>query len=54
VAIDPGNGEIIDDTVAEQTFQIMENVRTIMQTARYALNDVVISYVYLSPIEQFS
>jgi 2-iminobutanoate/2-iminopropanoate deaminase len=53
VAIDPRDGEIVDGAVAEQTVQIMENIKAILQAARYTLNDVVISYVYLSSMEQF-
>src|SRR5512136_67521 len=53
VAIDPRDGKIVDDTVAEQKVQIMENIKAILQAAHYTLNDVVISYVYLSSMEQF-
>lgn len=52
VAIDPRDGKIVDGTVAEQTVQIMENIKAILQAARYTLNDVIISYVYLSSMEQ--
>jgi len=54
VAIDPKRGKIIDGTVKEQTIQIMENIKAILQAASYALDDVVISNVYLSSMEQFS
>ena len=54
VAIDPKEGKIINSTVREQTIQIMENIKAILQAAGYNLGDVVISNAYLSSMEQFS
>ncbi len=54
IAIDPKEGKIKADNIEEQTAQIMENIKAIIQTAGYNFNDVVISNVYLSSMALYS
>lgn len=54
LAIDPKQGKIVDGNIEQQTILIMENIKAILQTARYTIDDIVISNVYLSSMALFS
>ena len=54
VAIDPKEGKITGENIEVQTDQIMENIKAMLQTAQYTLDDIVISNVYLSSMAFFS
>jgi 2-iminobutanoate/2-iminopropanoate deaminase len=53
LAIDPKQGKIIAETITLQTMQVMENIEAILQAARYSLNDLVQTTVYLSSLSLF-
>lgn len=53
VALDPKEGRIIAVGIVEQTARVMENIKTILNSAGYSLSDVVQSNVYLSSMKQF-
>jgi 2-iminobutanoate/2-iminopropanoate deaminase len=53
LAIDPKEGKIVAADIAEQTKQVLENIKAILQTSGYTLNDVVQTTVYLSSMSMF-
>jgi len=54
LAIDPKQGKIVEGNIEQQTILIMENIKAILQTARYTIDDIVISNVYLSSMALFN
>jgi len=54
VAIDPKEGKIVVNSIREQTIQVMENIKAILQAAGYGFNHVIQSSVYLSSMKLFS
>ena len=54
VAIDPKSGKIVANSIREQTIQVMENIKAILQAAEYSFNHVIQSSVYLSSMKLFS
>ena len=53
LAIDPAKGKIVAKDITEQTRQVMENIKAILEAAGYSLKDVVQSNVYLSSMTLF-
>ena len=53
LAIDPKEGKIVAKTITLQTRQVMENIKTILETAGYSLKNIVQSNVYLSAMASF-
>ncbi|XHH07948.1 MAG: Rid family detoxifying hydrolase [Candidatus Bathyarchaeia archaeon] len=53
LAIDPKKGEIVAMDIMEQTRQVLENIKSILQAAGYCLRDVVQNTVYLSSMTLF-
>ena len=54
VAINPKEGKIVANSIREQTIQVMENIKAILQAAEYSFNHVIQSNVYLSSMKLFS
>jgi 2-iminobutanoate/2-iminopropanoate deaminase len=54
LAIQPKDNKILVGDVRQQTRQVMENIKVILQAAGYSLSDVVQSTVYLSSMMLFS
>lgn len=54
VAFDAATGEIVGDTVEEQTRRTLENVRAILEEAGSGFDDVVMMRVYLTQREHFA
>jgi 2-iminobutanoate/2-iminopropanoate deaminase len=54
VAIDPKEGKIVANDIRGQTIRVMENIKAILQVARYSFSDVIQSNVYLSSMKLFS
>jgi len=52
--IDPKEGKILASEIQGQTRQVMENIKAILQSADYTLDDVVQANVYLSSLQLFS
>jgi 2-iminobutanoate/2-iminopropanoate deaminase len=50
----PGSGEIVGDTIEEQTTQTLENIQAILASAGASMADVVKSTVHLSDLELFN
>ncbi|GAB1515943.1 RidA family protein [Actinophytocola sp. KF-1] len=53
VAFDPSTNEIVGDTVTEQTRQVMQNVRRVLEAGGATLDDVVMCRVYLTDTAHF-
>jgi len=53
LGIDPGTGKMVEGGIAEQTTQVLKNIRAILAAAGYTLNDVVKSTVLLSDMSDF-
>jgi 2-iminobutanoate/2-iminopropanoate deaminase len=53
VAVDPHSGELIGSTVAEQTPQVLKNVKRVLEEAGASLEDVVMMRVYLTDVAHF-
>ena len=51
--IDPREGKIVAVDIASQTRQVMENIKAILESAGYAMKDVVSTSVYLSSMTLF-
>jgi 2-iminobutanoate/2-iminopropanoate deaminase len=53
VAFDPSTNEIVGTTVTEQTRQVMQNVRRVLEAGGATLEDVVMCRVYLTDTAHF-
>lgn len=53
VAFDPSTNEIVGDTVTEQTRQVMQNVRRVLEAGGATLDDVIMCRVYLTDTAHF-
>ena len=54
IALDPETGTIVEGGIREQTRQVMENIRAILDEAGYYFKDVVKSTCLLSDISNFA
>lgn len=54
IALDPETGSIVEGGIREQTRQVMENIRAILDEAGYYFSDVVKSTCLLSDISNFA
>ncbi|MBB4909987.1 RidA family protein [Actinophytocola algeriensis] len=53
VAFDPSTNEIVGTTVTEQTRQVMQNVRRVLEAGGATLDDVIMCRVYLTDTAHF-
>lgn len=51
--IDPKEGKITTDNITMQTQQVMENIKAILEAAKFTLQDIVQTTVYLSSMTLF-
>lgn len=54
IPLDPAKGEIVGQTIEEQTHQVFKNLRAILQAGGSSLDQVVKATVYLSDMNDFS
>lgn len=54
VPYDPATGEIVGDTVEEQTRRTLENVRAVLEEGGASFDDVVMLRVYLTETDDFA
>ena len=52
-AFDPGTGELVGETIEEQTERTLENVKAILEAGGASLADVVKATVHLSDLTHF-
>ncbi|ACP38893.1 RidA family protein [Saccharolobus islandicus] len=53
IPVDPNTNEIVGKNIEEQTIRVIENIKAILESAGYMLDDVVMSFVYLKDIKDF-
>ena len=53
IALDPQRMELVGTTTAEQTEQVMKNLRAVLEAAGARLDDVVKTTVYLRNLDDF-
>ncbi|GEM_PF-229994 len=53
IPIDPRTGNIVGGGIKEQTIRVLENIKSILETAGYTLSNVVMAFVYLSDLTKF-
>jgi 2-iminobutanoate/2-iminopropanoate deaminase len=53
IALDPQRMELVGKTAAEQTEQVMQNLRAVLEAAGARLEDVVKTTVYLADMADF-
>ena len=54
IPLDPNTGEVVGETVEEQTKQVMENLKAVLASENLSFADVVKSEVFLSNINNFA
>ena len=54
VAINPATGELIKGTVKEETEQVMQNLKAVLETAGMTFENVVKTSIFLSSMEDFN
>jgi len=54
IPIVPATGAIVSDTVEEQTRQVLENVKAVVEAAGLTLNDVVKTSVFIKNMDDFA
>ncbi len=54
IALEPATGNLVGDTITEQTDQVMKNVVAVLEAAGYRSGDVVKTTCYLSDMSDFA
>jgi 2-iminobutanoate/2-iminopropanoate deaminase len=54
VALDPANGQIVAGGIAEQTTQVLENLKAVLEAAGSTLANVVKTVVFLKDMNDFA
>ena len=54
IAIDPGTGSIVDGNVQDQTRQVLNNVKAVLEAAGSSLDKVAKTTVYITDMDNFS
>ena len=54
IALDPSTGKVVEGGIAEQTRQVMENLRAVLEAAGTDFSKVVKSTVFLGDINNFA
>ena|ERR1700761_7716723 len=54
VALDPVTGQMVEGSVREQTIRVFENIKAVLAEAKYDLQHVVKTTVYLKNMNDFA
>jgi 2-iminobutanoate/2-iminopropanoate deaminase len=54
VAINPASGELVMDTIEEETEQVMQNLKSILSIAGFDFGDIVKTTIFLSDMNLFT
>lgn len=54
IALDPATGQVVPGSIAEQTTQVLENLKAILEAAGTELSRVVKTLVFLKDMNDFS
>lgn len=53
IAIDPSNGQIIDGNTADQTRQVLKNLKAVLESSNSGMDKVVKATVFIKDMNQF-
>ena len=54
VALDPNNGDMVNSSIKEETIQVMNNLKAILNEVGFDFSNVIKSTIYLSDMNNFS
>lgn len=54
IALDPNTGELVIDTIENETHQVLNNIKSILYEAGYSLNDVLKCSVFVTDMNMFA
>jgi 2-iminobutanoate/2-iminopropanoate deaminase len=54
IALDPLSGELIMDTLENETHRVMQNIREVLAAAGCTFNDVIKTSIFLSDMNHFA
>ena len=54
IPIDPKTGDVVRGGIREQTKQVLENIKAILEAGGFSLKDVVIVFVFLKDLSMFN
>ena len=54
VALNPNNGDMINSSIEEETLQVMNNLKAILNEVGFDFSNVIKSTIYLSDMNNFS
>jgi 2-iminobutanoate/2-iminopropanoate deaminase len=53
IAIDPANSEVVSDKIEEQTRQVFENLKAVLEAGGSSLHQIIKTTVYLKEMSDF-
>lgn len=54
ICLDPATGELKNKNIQEETHQVMENLKAILEEAKTGFNNVVKSTIFITDMNQFA
>ncbi|WP_457615772.1 RidA family protein [Lutibacter sp.] len=54
IAINPSTGELVNSTIKEETKQVMENMKAVLQQAGFTFEDVVKTSIFIADMNDFA
>ncbi len=54
IAIDPKNGDLITNTIAEETHQVMKNICAILQEANIGFENIIKASIFIKNMDDFA
>jgi 2-iminobutanoate/2-iminopropanoate deaminase len=53
IALDPETGELVMDTIQQETTQVMENLKAVLEAADMTFENVIKSSIFISDMNSF-
>ena len=53
IALDPETGELVTDTIQQETTQVMENLKAVLEAADMTFENVIKSSIFISDMNSF-
>ncbi len=54
IAINPENGELVLDSIENETKQVMENVKAVLEAAEMTFDNVIKTSIFITDMHQFA
>ena len=54
IALNPNNGELVLDSIEEETKQVMENLKAVLEAAKMTFKNVIKASIFIADMHQFS